>query len=79
MPDPGVQPVKAAELAAENVLHATVDDGRGVALQIAADGHDVAADLRMRPEFHVAHHRDGVAVDFAVDVVAAKNGDRILA
>ena len=69
---------KAAELTAENVLDTAVDDGRGVALQVAADDHDIAADLRMRPEFHVAQHRDCVAVDFTVDVVAAKHGDGVL-
>src|SRR5882724_4511165 len=78
MPDPGAQPANAAD-AAKDVLDVAVNDRGGVALQGAADGHDIAADLCMGPELHIAEHCDGVAIDLAVDVDIAENGHRVVA
>src|ERR1700728_3492439 len=52
-----------------------MNDGRRIALQGAADGRDIAVDLGMGPELHIAQHCSRIAVDLAVDVGVAENGD----
>ena len=74
VPHPCVQPAETAEVAAEHVLDGAMDHGSRVASHTAADDHGIAADVRIRPEVQIAQHRDGVAVDLAVDGGVAENG-----
>ena len=75
MLNPAVQPVDVSDEAGKDVFLATVNDSGRVALQVAADRHDIAAYFRMGSKGHVSQHRNGVALDAAVDINVAQNRD----
>ena len=75
MPDPWLDPVKTAEVASEYGLRLAAHDGIRIALQLAADRNDIAADFGMRSELDIAEDGHGVAVDFAIDVYITENRD----
>src|SRR5580704_16780553 len=63
---------------AEAFLGAAHDRGR-ITAHDAADGHDIAADLRLRAELHITQYRDHIAVDRTVDVDIAQYGNGVVA
>ena len=71
--DPTAQTRAIAEIDGQYIFRLTVNDGRGVADQPAADDDHIAGYFGVRPQFQVAEHRHRLTVDFAVDVTAAQD------
>src|SRR5665213_2137718 len=71
MPHPRAQPCKA-DAVAEHRLRLPMDNRGRVPLYAAANGHHIAADVRMRPELDIPQHGDCIAADRVVDVGISK-------
>src|SRR5579859_7600409 len=77
--DPGLDPFKVRPVETEDSLDMAIDDRGGILVQLATDNDDVSADVRLRPEVHVAEYGNNRIVHLTIDVRAAHHGNDSIA
>jgi len=70
-----MHPTEISPVHTQHVLNVPVDGGIGIPFDLAADNHNVTMNAGLGAELDTSHYGDDVAIDLAIDVNAAHNGN----